>query len=104
MREESEVLREHIAGLEIRHDENVSLTGNRRFDALDLRRLGFYFRAAFNSMVLPIVELSLDRPQACSSFVPHPNTPSATVGHSFRPPTVGTVRRTVCTLQDRQDY
>src|SRR5690349_7525761 len=39
MREEGEVLRQHVAGLKIRHDENLRLTGDRGFDPLDPRSL-----------------------------------------------------------------
>src|SRR5512143_825376 len=39
VREEGEVLGQHVAGLEIRHDEDVRLAGDLRFDALDPRRL-----------------------------------------------------------------
>src|SRR6185312_3595434 len=39
MREEGEILRQHVAGLKIRHDENLRLTGYRRFDPLDPRSL-----------------------------------------------------------------
>src|SRR5262249_9563174 len=39
LREESEILGQHVAGFEIRHDEDMRLAGDRRFDALDARSL-----------------------------------------------------------------
>ena len=38
--EECEILGEHVAGLEIGHDEDLRAPGDCGFDALDLRRLG----------------------------------------------------------------
>ena len=39
MREEGQVLGQHVAGLEIRHHQDLRLTGDRRLDALDACRL-----------------------------------------------------------------
>ena len=39
VREKAELLGEHVAGLEVGHQQNVGIAGDLRLDALDLARL-----------------------------------------------------------------
>ena len=38
--EEGQVLRQHVAGLEVGHDEDLAVAGDRTCDVLDAGRLG----------------------------------------------------------------